>query len=190
MSCRVGEQDSLLRPCPPDARRAGLRRRPPRRVRQLRRRQHRVPRWPTRHACGHDLRDAAATRLLARPRLRPTPLRRRRPMHPPTPNRRSSINADGTVTITHDYGTFDIPLEPERVLVLENRRDLETAVVLDLPLARRRHLRHRHRQRRRPVRAGRPRRGRDHQQLRAQPRTDRRTRSRPDPGAGHLPQRR
>jgi iron complex transport system substrate-binding protein len=46
----------------------------------------------------------------------------------------ASINADGTVTITHEYGTFDIPLEPERVLVLENRRDLETAVVLDLPL--------------------------------------------------------
>jgi len=42
---------------------------------------------------------------------------------------------DGTVTVTHGYGTFDIPLEPGRVLVLENRRDLETAVVLGLPLA-------------------------------------------------------
>jgi iron complex transport system substrate-binding protein len=47
----------------------------------------------------------------------------------------SADPAGTTTTVTHEYGTFDIPLEPTRVLVLENRRDLETAVVLDLPLA-------------------------------------------------------
>jgi len=54
---------------------------------------------------------------------------------PPVTEPPVSINPDGTVTVTHDYGTFDIPLQPTRVLALENRRDLETAVVLDLPLS-------------------------------------------------------
>ncbi len=44
-------------------------------------------------------------------------------------------SAATTATITHEYGTFEIPLEPLRVLALENRRDLETAVVLELPVA-------------------------------------------------------
>ncbi|BBG01284.1 MULTISPECIES: ABC transporter substrate-binding protein [Pseudonocardia] len=38
-----------------------------------------------------------------------------------------------TVRAETPFGTFDVPLAPERVVVLEGRQDLETAVVLELP---------------------------------------------------------
>jgi iron complex transport system substrate-binding protein len=40
-----------------------------------------------------------------------------------------------TVVVTNKYGTFDVPRNPQRVVGWEGRRDLETAVALDLPLA-------------------------------------------------------
>lgn len=40
----------------------------------------------------------------------------------------------GTLTVTNEFGTFEVPAEPRRVVGLEGRRDLETAVALDLPV--------------------------------------------------------
>lgn len=39
-----------------------------------------------------------------------------------------------TLTVTHEFGTVTFPARPTRVVALENRRDLETATVLGLPL--------------------------------------------------------
>lgn len=39
-----------------------------------------------------------------------------------------------TRTVTHRFGTFEVPAEPQRVVGLEGRRDLETALALDLPI--------------------------------------------------------
>lgn len=42
--------------------------------------------------------------------------------------------APGTLTVTNEFGTFEVPAEPRRVVGLEGRRDLETAVALELPV--------------------------------------------------------
>ena len=42
--------------------------------------------------------------------------------------------ASGTRTVTLDRGQVEVPVDPQRVIAMENRRDLETAVVLGLPL--------------------------------------------------------
>ena len=47
----------------------------------------------------------------------------------------TTTEAPTSYSVTHAYGTFDIPAQPQRVIAMENRRDLETAVVLGLPLA-------------------------------------------------------
>lgn len=47
---------------------------------------------------------------------------------------KSSTPAPASWTVTHDHGTVEVPAEPTRVIAMENRRDLETAVVLGLPL--------------------------------------------------------
>lgn len=39
-----------------------------------------------------------------------------------------------TFTVSHQFGTSIVPAMPQRVVAMENRRDLETAVVLGLPL--------------------------------------------------------
>jgi iron complex transport system substrate-binding protein len=42
----------------------------------------------------------------------------------------------GTRSVTNQFGTFEVPLEPERVVVLEGRRDLETVLAVGLePIA-------------------------------------------------------
>ncbi|MGQ0679853.1 MAG: hypothetical protein ACT4OM_09415 [Actinomycetota bacterium] len=37
-----------------------------------------------------------------------------------------------TRTVTHEFGTFEIPANPQRVVGTEGRPDLETAIALDL----------------------------------------------------------
>jgi iron complex transport system substrate-binding protein len=51
----------------------------------------------------------------------------------PAPN--PSPATPGTLTVTNEFGTFEVPAEPQRVVGWEGRRDLETAVALDLPVA-------------------------------------------------------
>ncbi|MDZ7727018.1 MAG: hypothetical protein U5Q44_01800 [Dehalococcoidia bacterium] len=53
--------------------------------------------------------------------------------HASTP---APTNTPGTATkrIATSHGDFEIPLEAQRVVAMENRRDLETAVALKLPL--------------------------------------------------------
>jgi iron complex transport system substrate-binding protein len=46
----------------------------------------------------------------------------------------TTASADGTRTVEHALGTSEVPLQLRRVLAMENRRDLETAVVLGLPV--------------------------------------------------------
>jgi iron complex transport system substrate-binding protein len=42
----------------------------------------------------------------------------------------------GTISVTNQFGTFDVPLDPQRVVGWEGRRDLETALALGLsPIA-------------------------------------------------------
>lgn len=44
--------------------------------------------------------------------------------------------AEGTRTITNEYGTYEAPTDPKRLLLMGNRYDLETACALDLsPIA-------------------------------------------------------
>lgn len=52
----------------------------------------------------------------------------------PTTDAPVTTDAPTSYSVTHAYGTFDIPSQPQRVIAMENRRDLETAVVLGLPL--------------------------------------------------------
>lgn len=40
--------------------------------------------------------------------------------------------APSTRTITNEFGTFEVPTDPQRVVGLEGRRDLETAIALGL----------------------------------------------------------
>ena len=42
--------------------------------------------------------------------------------------------ATGTRTITTPLGTYDIPLNPQRVVTIDSRLDLEPAIALDLPV--------------------------------------------------------
>lgn len=43
--------------------------------------------------------------------------------------------APGTRTVSNSFGTFEVPVDPQRVIGLEGRRDLETAVALGLGIA-------------------------------------------------------
>lgn len=44
----------------------------------------------------------------------------------------SSGTSSGTASITNKYGTYDIPLDPQRLVLMENRIELETATALGL----------------------------------------------------------
>ena len=46
---------------------------------------------------------------------------------------RPALAQGATKTITTLYGTYDIPLEPKRIVLMGNRGDLETLLALDLP---------------------------------------------------------